>query len=85
MTTTFRFRRIALDRLSSADDLDRVLRVTSLRSWILVAALCGLTVTALVTAVLQQVRDEAVRITGDKTPAVALSHPAGWGPVRRLV
>jgi HlyD family secretion protein len=43
---TFTFRKLALDRLSSADDLDRVLRVTSLRSWILLSALCGLAITA---------------------------------------
>jgi HlyD family secretion protein len=46
VTKSFKFRTIALDRLSSADDLDRVLRVTSLRSWILLAALCGLAATA---------------------------------------
>jgi HlyD family secretion protein len=40
------FRKLALDRLSSADDLDRVLRVTSLRSWLLLTALCGLMMTA---------------------------------------
>jgi HlyD family secretion protein len=36
----FSYRRIALDRLSSADDLDRVLAVTGPRSWILLIALC---------------------------------------------
>jgi HlyD family secretion protein len=40
MSDSFAFRRIALDRLSSPDDLDRVLRVTSPRSWILLTALC---------------------------------------------
>jgi hypothetical protein len=42
-------------------------------------------VTDLVTAVLRYVYQEAVRVTGGTVPAVALAHPAGWGPVRRLV
>jgi actin-like ATPase involved in cell morphogenesis len=42
-------------------------------------------VTALMTAVLRHVYDEAIRVTGGGAPAVALAHPAGWGPVRRLV
>lgn len=42
MSKTLTFRKIALDRLSSADDLDRVLRVTSPRSWILLIALCAI-------------------------------------------
>jgi HlyD family secretion protein len=47
-TQKFKFRKIALDRLSSADELDRVLRVTSMRSWILLTALCAVMGTALV-------------------------------------
>lgn len=39
----------------------------------------------LVTAVLRHVAEEARRVTGGTVAAVALSHPAGWGPVRRLV
>jgi HlyD family secretion protein len=42
------FRRIALDRLSSPDELDRVLSVTGLRSWILLAALCTVFGTAVI-------------------------------------
>lgn len=40
MSRPFAFRRIALDRLASPDDLDRVLRVTRPHSWILLLALC---------------------------------------------
>lgn len=46
MSKTLKFRKIALDRLASADDLDRVLQVTGLRSWILLTALCTLAGTA---------------------------------------
>jgi HlyD family secretion protein len=42
------FRKISLDRLSSPDDLDRLLQVTSFRSWILVTALCGMMGTVIV-------------------------------------
>ena len=40
MSQPFTYRRIALDRLASADDLDRLLRVTGPRSWILLLSLC---------------------------------------------
>ena len=42
-------------------------------------------VTDLMAAVLRRVYAEAIRVTGGVEPAVALAHPAGWGPVRRLV
>ena len=42
-------------------------------------------VTALIAAVLRHVYTEAIRVTGGVRPTVALAHPAGWGPVRRLV
>lgn len=48
MKNTLSFRKVALDRLSSPDDLDRVLQVTSFRSWILLTALCGIMGTAVV-------------------------------------
>jgi hypothetical protein len=43
------------------------------------------TVVELVAAVLRHVADEAVRVTGGYLPSAALSHPAGWGPLRRSV
>lgn len=46
MSKKLTFRKLALDRLSSADDLDRVLRVTSMRSWVLLTALCTVMGTA---------------------------------------
>jgi molecular chaperone DnaK (HSP70) len=42
-------------------------------------------VTDLMAAILRHVRDEAVRVSGGTALAVAVTHPAGWGPVRRLV
>jgi len=47
MSKPLTFRKIAFDRLSSPDDLDRVLRVTSMRSWILLSALVGVMATAI--------------------------------------
>jgi hypothetical protein len=44
------------------------------------------TVTDLFAAVLRRVAAEATKVTGPgRPPVVALAHPAGWGPVRRLV
>jgi hypothetical protein len=44
------------------------------------------TVSALVAAVLRRVRDEVVRVCGEPdTIDLTLTHPAGWGPTRRLV
>src|SRR4051794_8729151 len=42
-------------------------------------------VTALLAALLRHVNAEAHRVAGGARPAVAIAHPAGWGPVRRLV
>jgi hypothetical protein len=42
-------------------------------------------ITALIAAILRHVHDEAVRVSGGAALTVAVSHPAGWGPVRRLV
>ncbi len=42
-------------------------------------------ITALIAAILRHIRDEAVRVSGGDALTVAVTHPAGWGPVRRLV
>jgi actin-like ATPase involved in cell morphogenesis len=42
-------------------------------------------ITDLIAAILRHVHDEAVRVSGGAALAVAVTHPAGWGPVRRLV
>lgn len=47
MSQPFTYRRIALDRLNSADDLDHLLSVTRLRSWILLVSLCLIMSTAI--------------------------------------
>lgn len=40
---------------------------------------------SLVTAVLSRVGNEAARVAGGQPSALVLSHPASWGPVRRLL
>jgi hypothetical protein len=42
------FRKIAIDRLSSPEELDQLMQVTTLRSWLILAALSGLFIMAAV-------------------------------------
>jgi molecular chaperone DnaK len=52
------------------------------------AALLGdreIPVVDMIAAALRHVAGEARRVTGGVLPRTALSHPAGWGPVRRTV
>lgn len=42
------FRKVSIERLSSPEQLDQLMQVTSSRSWLAVAALCGLLITAMV-------------------------------------
>ena len=56
------FRKAALDQLSSPDELDRALRVTSPRAWLALSALAGLVVMAIVWSIVGEI---PTQVTGE--------------------
>src|SRR5580698_5223164 len=53
------YRKVALDRLASPDDLDRMLTITSARQWLVLAGLLGFVTTVLVWSFIARVPTKA--------------------------
>jgi len=53
------YRKVALDRLASPDDLDRMLTITSARQWLVLAGLLGFVSTVLVWSFIARVPTKA--------------------------
>jgi len=67
------FRKVTLERLSSPDELDRLMQITQPRAWLLLLALAGLLAAALVWAIfgtiVLDVPVSGVLVTADAPPA----------------
>jgi hypothetical protein len=73
------FRKVALERLSSPDQLDQLMRVTNRRGWLALVALTGLIVTAVVWGFLgtvaTKVSGSGILVTRGGLSGVLVSHP----------